>query len=277
LLYILLCVVCSVLVSVLLRQARRFGIDVGQAIAFNYLAAGGLTWLLLRPALPSLSQPVSTYVAFVGLGVLLPSIFFALARSVQTAGIVRSEVAQRLSLLVSLSAAALLFGDVPTTVKLIGMAVGFVAIACTIGGREAGPGRATIWPWLVFAGFGAIDILLKLVAQSGNSFAATLLAAFGLALVLSLAVLAIRRARFTLRNLAAGLLLGAANFANIYFYVRGHQALATQPSVVFSTVNIGVVVLGALVGIVGFGERPSRLRLLGLALAIGAIVVIALG
>jgi drug/metabolite transporter (DMT)-like permease len=275
--YILLAVASSVLVSVLLRVARRAGVDVGQAIAGNYIAASALTWLLLRPALPSAAQPASIYVAFVGLGILLPGIFYALARSVQTAGIVRSEIAQRLSLLVSLLAAALLFGDVPNAVRLIGMALGFVAILCTIGGRrERAEGASGAWPWLVFVGFGAIDVLLKLVAQGGQSFPAALLAAFILSFIVAMAALLLRRTRLNLRSLAAGLVLGMANFANIYCYIRGHQALATQPSLVFSMMNIGVVLLGALVGIVGFGERPGRLRLLGLLLAVVAIGVLAL-
>lgn len=277
-LFILLAVASSVLVSVLLRLAQRFGVHVGQAIAFNYVTASVLTWWLLHPTLPSVSQPVSIYVAFIGLGILLPGIFFALARSVQTAGIVRSEIAQRLSLLVSLTAAALLFGDVPHALKLAGMALGFVAVICTIAGRAEGAGHArSAWPWLVFVGFGAIDILLKLVAQSGNSFPAALLAAFLLSFVVAVAALLVSRTRIELRSIAGGLVLGGVNFANIYLYIRGHQALATQPSVVFSTMNIGVVLLGAVVGMLAFGERPGRLRVVGLVLAVAAIAIIAFG
>jgi drug/metabolite transporter (DMT)-like permease len=277
LIWIILSVCCSVLVSVLLRLFRGWRVDATQAIAFNYLAASALTWLLLKPAMPSLQQPVSVYVAFVGLGVLLPSVFVALARSVNTAGIVRTEIAQRLSLVVSLTAAALVFGDVPTAAKAGGMALGLIAVVLAVAGRrDVGPSGASHWPWLVFVGFGVIDVLLKFVAQAGTSFPAVLLSAFVLALVLSLGALVVSRARFTARGFAAGLVLGGANFANIYCYIRGHQALAAHPSLVFSTVNIGVVVLGALVGIVGFGERPGPMRLTGLALAVVAIVAISL-
>ncbi|WP_250634320.1 DMT family transporter [Pinirhizobacter soli] len=275
--WIILSVCCSVLVSVLLRLARGWSVDARQAIAFNYLSAGLLTWLLLRPAMPSVQQPASVYVAFVGLGVLLPAVFVALARSVTTAGIVRSEIAQRLSLVVSLTAAAVLFGDVPTAAKAGGMALGLIAVVLAIAGRRDGsPRGASHWPWLVFVGFGVIDVLLKFVAQSGTSFPAVLLSAFVLALMLSLIALLASQTTFTLRNFGAGLVLGAANFANIYCYIRGHQALAAHPSLVFSTVNIGVVVLGALVGIVAFGERPGPMRMTGLALALVAIVAISL-
>lgn len=275
--WIIFSVCCSVLVSVLLRLFRGWRVDATQAIAFNYLAAGLLTWLLLKPAMPSVQQPVSVYVAFVGLGVLLPAVFVALARSVTTAGIVRTEIAQRLSLVVSLTAAALVFGDVPTAAKAGGMALGLVAVVLAIAGRRDGsPRGASHWPWMVFVGFGVIDVLLKFVAQSGTSFPAVLLSAFVLALMLSLIALLATQTTFTSRSFGAGLVLGVANFANIYCYIRGHQALAAHPSLVFSTVNIGVVVLGALVGIVAFGERPGPMRLTGLALAVVAIVAISL-
>jgi multidrug transporter EmrE-like cation transporter len=45
--------------------------------------------------------------------------------------------------------------------------------------------------------------------------------------------------------------------------------------VVFSMMNIGVVVLGTLVGVFGFGERLNRVNLLAIPLAIVAIGLIA--
>ena len=79
------------------------------------------------------------------------------------------------------------------------------------------------------------------------------------------------------KNLAAGLLLGAINFGNILFYVQAHRALPGQPAVVFASMNIGVVVLGTLVGVFAFREPLSRLNRAGIVLAILAIGLIALG
>ena len=85
------------------------------------------------------------------------------------------------------------------------------------------------------------------------------------------------RVAFTGAALGAGLLLGTLNFANILFYVKAHRALPDHPAVVFSMMNIGVVVLGTLVGVLGFGERLGRLNLLAIPLAIIAIGLIAAG
>jgi drug/metabolite transporter (DMT)-like permease len=283
--YVLLSVVCSVLVSVLLKLARRFEIDVSQAIAWNYLVAGALTSLILQPTLAPLREPGAPWPALIGLGVLLPTIFLALAASVRHAGIVRSDAAQRLSLLLSLLAAFLLFGEQLTAFKALGIALGLLALLCMVWrGRqrvvESGP-AGWLYPLLVFGGFGVIDILFKRVAQAGVPLGASLQAMFALALLVALALQLWRRlrdrTRFTARSTLAGVALGLANFGNILFYLRGHQALPQHPALVFASMNIGVVALGALVGLLLFHERLSRLNLGGVLLALLAIGLIARG
>lgn len=272
----------SVLVSVLLKLMPRHRIDVGQAVTWNYLAAGALCLALFDPPLAQLRSPQTPWPALLALAVVLPSLFLVLARAVQQAGIVRTDIAQRLSLLLSLAAAFLLFGEAAGPLKLLGLALGLIAIVAILARPVASPGQGgglaallTVW-----AGFAVVDVMLKLVARSGTPFAATLAASFGIAFVLMLAVQLWRhgsgRRRLDRRSLLAGLLLGALNFGNIICYVRAHQALPDSPAVVFATMNIGVVVLGTLTGILAFGEPTSRWNRAGIALAVIAIVLIAL-
>jgi drug/metabolite transporter (DMT)-like permease len=288
--YILLAVVFSVTVSVLLKLARRANIDIVQAVATNYIVAALLAAWLLGATPRAAIEAKATYVPLVLLGVLLPAIFLALARSVRTAGIVRTDVAQRLSLFLSLIAAFAFLGDTLTGMKSLGIALGIAAVLCilitpakTEGQRltpdhRRGAERAGWWaPLAVFVGFGAIDICFKLVAQAGAPFGSALLASFLIAMGLCWIVVAVRAvtrvAPITLRNLGFGVLLGIANFVNILFYVRGHQTLPKDPSLVFASMNVGVVVLGTLVGTFGFKERLAAVNWLGIALAIGAIAV----
>jgi len=281
--FLLLSVLCSVLVSVLLKLAPRRRIDLAQAITWNYAVAGALALWLLDPSLAALRAPQTPWVPLLLLAVALPSIFLVLAHSVRIAGIVRSDVAQRLSLLLSLTAAFLWFGELAAPLKLVGLGLGLLAIVGILHrpgqGSEDSVHRG--WPWLlaVWAGFALIDVLLKQIALAGVSSLSSLTLCFAIAFVLMLLAQAVRRlrghTRFDRRSLLAGLLLGALNFGNILFYVRAHQALPDSPAVVFATMNIGVVTLGALVGIVGFGERTSHWNRAGLGLAVAAIALIA--
>lgn len=278
-------VLCSVLVSVQLKLAQRRGIDTGQAIAWNYAIAALLCGWLFDPPMASLREPQAPLLPLVALALLLPTIFLAMAASVRVAGIVRTDVAQRLSLVLSLIAAFVLFGETADAWKIGGLALGLLAIVCIVVRNEpASPGTAGPARWLlplvVLLGYASVDILLKHIAAAGTPFAASLLFAFiGAFIVMALLQgwqqLRQRRAP-TWTALPAGLLLGATNFGNILFYVRAHQALPDNPAVVFSMMNIGVVVLGTLVGVWGFGERLGRLNKLAIPLAIVAIALIAL-
>ncbi|MFT4178022.1 MAG: DMT family transporter [Thermomonas sp.] len=276
--YVLLAALCSVLVSVLLKLAKRSGVDVGQAVAWNYVATLTLTLLVLQPAAAPLRGADAPWFTLAALGVLLPTIFLALAASVRHAGIVRSDAAQRLSLLIPLLAAFTLFGQTPNGVKLIGCALGLLALACMVWRGSAGGDKAHWgWPLAVFAGFGVIDVLFKRVAAAGLPLGSSLLGVFALALAVAFIIQFMRKSRFTLRNALGGLLLGLCNFANILFYLRAHRALPEQPALVFASMNLGVVALGALVGVTLFRERLSRTNIIGLLLALVAIALLAWG
>jgi hypothetical protein len=96
--YIFLSICCSIAVSVLLKLAKRYQIDVYQAITWNYSAAMFLTWLFFRPHFAGLQDaPILTYAS---LGIMLPLLFIVIAGSITLTGIVRTDVAQRLSLFI---------------------------------------------------------------------------------------------------------------------------------------------------------------------------------
>ena len=277
-LILLTSILCSVAVSILLKVARSKNIDVAQAIAFNYVMAGGLTVALLRPDPASLLNPSTPYWVVIALGVLLPSIFLVMAAAVRHAGIVLSDAAQRLSLVIPLIAAVVIFGEAIQGSKAVGIVLGLIALLClTLGSKkidnQKNP-KAVLWLLGVWLGYGCIDVLFKQLSKSGAGFSSSLLVTFSLAGLLLFGWLFARRTQWQARNIWAGLLLGLLNFGNIHFYIRAHQQFPENPTLVFSTMNIGVITLGTLVGAGFFKEKLSIFSLIGIALAIGAIVAL---
>lgn len=276
---LLISIACSVTVSVLLKLARRHQIDVAQAITMNYAVAAGLCLWLLRPEPASMLNPSTPWWVLAGLGVLLPSVFLAMAGAVRYAGIVLSDAAQRLSLFIPLIAAFVLFGEALSGSKLLGIAIGLTALVCLLirpGASNTAHDRhkAILLLLAVWLGYGTIDILFKQLAKSGAAFSSSLLLAFSLAGVIILVYLLVKRTAWNGRSLAAGLLLGLLNFGNIYFYVRAHQVFSESPTLVFSAMNIGVISLGTLVGAGLFKEKLSWLNGLGIALAVAAVIIL---
>ena len=184
------------------------------------------------------------------------------------------------------AAAFVFFGESLRPAAAIGIALGLLALAAMLwrpAPSPAAPATANaarwLYPLLVLAGFGVIDILFKRVAQAGVPLATSLQAMFALALPVAFALALWRRcrggARFTARNLLGGVLLGLFNFGNILFYLRVHRALPQHPALVFASMNLGVVVLGALAGVLLFRERLGRVNVAGLLLALVAIALLA--
>jgi len=274
-------IVCSVAVSVLLKLARQHTIDVAQAIAMNYPVAALLCWALLKPQAGSLTTPSAAWWILGALGVLLPVVFLIMAGAVRHAGIARSDVAQRLSLLLPLLAAFLLFGEAANAMKLVGIAVALAALVCLLHRRALAHDEGkTQSSWTValllgvWLGYGVIDILFKQMAKTGAAFSGILLTTFVLAAILMFAWLLLQGTRWTSKSLAAGVVLGLLNFGNIYFYIRAHQAFPDNPTLVFTGMNIGVISLGTLIGAGVFREKLSWVNALGIGLALVAIFLL---
>ena len=277
--YLTIAVLCSVAVSVLLKVLRQRDIDIRQTIVAGYPVAFLLTWFLLKPDVSGMSALGGAWVIIIALGVLLPAVFIVLGRAIAAVGMVATDAAQRLSLIIPIVAAFLLFGEVLTGTRIFGLLLGFLALGALIyrpQQRQINKQAKYIPLWLfgVWAGYGIIDILFKQVAKQGAAFPLTLFISFGLAGLLLFIYLLIVRVRWQGNALAAGLLLGALNVGNIYAYIRAHQVLSESPSIVFTGMNVGVIAVATLIGVGVFKESLNRINILGLLLAICCVAVL---
>jgi drug/metabolite transporter (DMT)-like permease len=282
-LYVFLSICCSVIVSILLKLAKRYHIDIFQAITWNYSMAIVLTWIFFKPHLNNLL--LSPGYIYGLLGILLPSLFVIVAISIRNTGIVRTEIAQRVSLFIPILASFLLFDEKPTVLKIIGITLGFAAILCSIPWKkeryksQKTPANTWLYLLVVFIGMGIIDILLKRMSEyKGMSFTSSLFMVYVTAFVLSVLTLFYRfgtkKSKFSWPHIMFGWILGVANFGNILFFIKAQQSLSTKPSLVFSINDIGIIVLGSFVGLFLFREKLSLLNKVGIAIAIAAIIII---
>ena len=292
-LYLTIAVLCSVAVSVLLKVLRQRNIDIRQTIVAGYPVAFLLTWLLLKPDLSSINTLGSAWGIIIALAILLPLVFVILGGAIAAVGMVATDAAQRLSLIIPIVAAFLLFGEVLTGIRIFGLALGLLALAAlvyrpqqpstnetinshatTIKAINKQALRTPLWLFGVWIGYGVIDILFKQVAKQGAAFPLTLFVSFGLAGLLLLIYLLVTRVRWQGNALAAGVLLGVLNMGNIYAYVRAHQLLSESPSIVFTGMNVGVITVATLIGVGVFKETLNRINMLGILLAISCVTVL---
>lgn len=276
-----LAVLCSVTVGVLIKFARSRDIFIAQSIAVNYLVTTALCYFVLKPNFggQSLVQIVaenpSSYLFF-ALAILLPTVFLIQAKALEFAGIIRTDAAQRLSLFLPILAAFTLFGEAVTGQKLLALLLAFAALGCLLWkshqGMAKGGKTAVISLALVWIGFGVIDILFKQMAKSGSAFPLTLLISFIGAGCFMFIYLMLKRTQWHIPSVLTGLLLGALNFGNILFYIKAHQVMKDDPTLVFTGMNLGVISLGTLIGALLFKEKINKINYLGVLFAVAAIL-----
>lgn len=194
-------------------------------------------------------------------------------------GIVKTDAAQRLSLFIPILAAWFIFKEDFNSYKLIGLLIGFVALLFILRKNTGNDQNKWIYPTIVLLGFGVIDILFKQVAlYTALPYTTSLFVIFDIALAVSLLVViyysVIKKVKLELKNILFGGLVGLFNFGNILFYLKAHKAFSENPSTVFAGMNLGVIVLGSLIGLLFFKEKLSKINFVGIFLALIAIIFI---
>ncbi|MEO7976782.1 DMT family transporter [Flavobacterium sp.] len=278
-LFLILSIICSVAVGVIFKISRSYNGNAFQVIAFNYVAAIGLCYFIFSPNMDQVSAkaPWNVYLA---IGILLPVVFHFLVLSIQHMGIVKTDAAQRLSLFIPILAAWLIFNEDFNLYKIIGLLIGFFALLLIFNKPSANiQSQKWIFTTFVLIGFGIIDILFKQIAlYTSLPYTTSLFVVFDISLAVSLFILIyqaiVKKVRLECKNFLFGVLVGVFNFGNILFYLKAHKAFSENPSTVFASMNMGVIVLGTFVGVLFFKEKLSKINFAGVILALIAIVFI---
>lgn len=270
---------CSVAVSILLKVAKNKGLSPIHMISWNYMTASLLCFFWFKPDIQHISMSQTPWLLILALGILLPSVFLFLAKALQTAGILKTEIAQRLSVVLSLAAAYLIFQEQFNQLKILGIALGIGAVLCILFSHRQSTGQGNqgmLYLGLVWVGYALIDVLLKYTTSLGLQFAVALNLMFVCALIISMGYLLIKyNSLGSMQNIGAGLLLGVLNFANIALYVKAHMLLKDSPAIVFAGMNILVVVFGVIAGLVFFKERLKPASTVGLLLGLTSVICLA--
>ena len=277
---IVLAALCSVLVSILIKGLKSKGFEPLQMIVWNYISASLLCFLWFKPDLAHLSIEHTPWWLIVLLGIALPSVFLLLAKSLQYTGIVKTELAQRLSIVLSLLAAFFIFQEHFDIFKLLGIMLGLLAITLIMFSKtqqnQNFHQKGLLSLVGVWSGYALIDILLKYTSSLGLKLPMTLNLVFIAAFVFSFIYVYIFKKQIVhFKNILAGLMLGGLNFSNIALYVQAHILLKNSPAIVFVGMNLLVVIFGVFSGILLFKEKVEPKAVMGLVLGIMGIICLA--
>ena len=283
---ITLTIVTFSLMLIIFKYFEIFKVNNLQAIIVNYITAGVLALvadgsvLTNNFSITNLFQSTFIYYALI-IGVLFIITFNLIAFGTQKIGIAITTVSNKMSMIIPVLIGLFVFKEDKNFLKLIGIVLAILAIffSCSKNGKLSFDKKYLPVIILVFIGQGIADSTLKwaqefaINASNNNVFFATTFftAAFSGTLFMMIQQ---RKITVTLRSLLWGVILGIPNYFTLYFFVEALSAGVFESSQVFPIVNMGVIVLTAVMGIILFREHLSKSNWMGILLALIAISLI---
>ena len=272
--YLVLAILSSMLVSVLMRLSETRIHNRASMLACNYLM-----WTVLAASFAGAVPLPREGVAFtVGLGLVSGAMylggFLLLQWNIARNGVVLSATFMKLGVLVPTAMAMLIFGERPGAVQMAGMLLAFLAILLI--NLERGSQKAASRAGLVLLLLvgGSTDATAKIFEELGQAPLKDtfLLITFVTALLLCVAVCIARRQSLTGADLLFGLLIGAPNYFSSRFLLL---SLNDVPAVIaYPTYSVGTIVLIALLGVWLFHERLSRRQTLAMGMILAALALL---
>jgi drug/metabolite transporter (DMT)-like permease len=287
--FLVLSILSSSIINLVFRYFPKYQVDNQQAIAVNYWTCV-ITGLFASNL--SLSHTISHYNASwglytVALGLLFVTVFYGMAVTAQKFGISVSVIAAKMGVIFPLIYAFLFLRDEPTFLLIFGILLSLVSVYFVSRKDKSQVNvSSNIWfillPLLVLIGSGVIDTSLKVIQLqlAGTSAAIPTVMIFMAAAVFGTCItiyrLATKQTYFKRQNILGGIALGIPNYFSIFFLFKALQSDMFSTSQVYPLNNIGIVVLSTILSVILFREHLNKKNLIGIAMAILAIVLISL-
>ncbi len=275
--YFILTLLTSASIMVIFRYFEKYKVDTFMAISISYVVSAALALSISYdgPKIESLITTHSTLVLILGVAFFFG--FLIMSISIKKAGISISSVASNISVLIPVLIAYLIYNESISKIQFVGIILAIPAIYLFFKPEKTKKLelKFILFPLILFAITGFNNSLMRHAEHLGvNNFPMLFVGLiFSIALIVSIIFLVIKGElnKLSLKNMGFGIILGLANIASTYFFI---ECLIEFPSSLFFPIyNLSLIGLAAFMGIVFFKEKFSRINILGLVLAAGAIVL----
>ncbi len=273
--YLLLAMISSMLVSVLMRLSEKHSRGGMGMLAANYIMCCAMALafsgsIQLFPAAEGL--PAALSLGAVN-GVLYLAGFVLLQWNISKNGVVLPATFMKLGVLVPTVLSIVAFGETPGAAQIVGILAAVAAIVLIQGGGRQETGSVWGLVLLLLAGGGG-DAMSKIYEEIGPAALKDqfLLYTFLTALILCAVLCVVRKQPVGWREALWGLMIGVPNYFSARFLLL---SLKDLPAVVaYPCFSVGTIVLVTLVGALCFKEKLSRRKLIALGVILVSLVLL---
>lgn len=277
---LLLTIICSTLITLILKYSDiRKGNPV-LLLCGNYFAASAISLILILTE-KDFTYSIETFLFGAALGLLFFLGFFAFAKAVGTAGASLSAVSSRLSVIIPVGLSIIIFGEIPSFFQLSGIVLALVTILLfyfSIRKFSSGSFNKADYFYLfaLLIGIGINDFCFKIfqnwrTAEEKNFFILTI---FSFAFIYSFSYMLFKKIKFESRTFTAGIFLGIPNIFSAYFML---DALNQLPAViVYPSINIGIIILTSLAAFIIWNEKLNDYGWWAMGIGMSAIFLLSI-
>jgi drug/metabolite transporter (DMT)-like permease len=280
--YLLFAIITSSIIFVIFKMFSTFKIDVFQAVTVNYIIASLLGYLSSPEGITFPQVFFNDWFPYALIsGVFLMATFYIYGISTQKVGIAITSVSGKMSVVIPVLVGFVWFKEDFNWMRITGIVLAMAAFYFTLmrSDIQKAEGRYLILPILLFFGNGFNDSIFKISQELyiNGAYIHFLTVAFSVSLLAGLIIMIprtiITKSKILLRNILAGIILGLINWFSTYFFLVGLSRF--DVSVFVPVFNVSIVVIAAIIGYLFYKEKLSPINIIGIALAIISIVLIA--
>ena len=275
-LYLILAIASSALVSIFIRLSENYVKNNISMLCMNYMMC-----LLLAVGYTGMDKVFETGEVFgtaIGLGVVNGILFLAsfvlLQINVRRNGVVLSATFMKLGVLVPTLLSVIAFREKPEVQQVIGFLVALLAIVLINFEKGQGEAGFKIGLILLLLGGGSGDAMAKIYDEVGAAqFEEQFLCfTFASALVLCVILAIKKQQKLTKTDILFGLLVGIPNYFSARFLLK---AVGEVPAVVaYPTYSVATIVVISLVGMLCFKEKITKRQQVAIGIILVALVLL---
>ena len=262
-------------------------LNIQGIITVNYITCLISTLVVNADTLTYQSMKAETLNVYaILLGGLFILTFNIMSKTVTHFGIMISSVTQKMSLIAPIMIGVLFYAENLTIFRIIGIIAAMGAIVVINMPFNKDPEQKRKWifwlyPLLTLLLSSIIDAAFYLLGKSTGSkqsamFLATLFCTAATLGILLMIIQKIKNAeRIPLHIIPYGILLGVPNFMSIHYLMKA-IGQGWDASLMFPINNVGIIAISMVGALLIFKEKANKFKLMGIALAISAVLLIAL-
>lgn len=277
---LILTIICSTSIALILKYSS---VNKGNPIlllASNYFIAASIgLFLFFIEADSQFSFPTLIYGAI--LGAVFVFSFFSFTKSIDAAGTALSTLSSRISLVIPVVLSIIFFGESPSQTNLVGFVFTIITIYLfylSLRNDKSRTLKPSDYFYLagVMIGIGIADFSMKVFQQTRpleeKQFFITSI--FFFAFLYSFGVVLMKRIPLKGKTIISGGILGVPNVFSSVFLIGALQSIAAI--LVYPIVNVGVIILTAILAYLFWKEKVNRLGLFSLLTGLISIILLTL-